>query len=46
MQGVLQQTQSSPTDVNAANAGRLLWLDSRYTDYTAHVLSFFIHVKY
>ena len=46
MQGVFQQTQSSPTDVGDANVSRLLFLDSRYSDYTAHVVSAFVHVRF
>lgn len=46
MQGVFQQTQSSPTDVGDANVSRFLFLDSRYSDYTAHVLSAFVHVTF
>jgi hypothetical protein len=44
-QGVLKQTQSSATDIGDMNVGRLLWLDSRYSDYTAHVVSLLLHVK-
>lgn len=37
MQGVFQQTQSSPSDVGDANASRFLFLDSRYGEYDASV---------
>jgi hypothetical protein len=45
-QGVLQQTQTAPDDVGEMNAGRLLWLDSRYSDYTAHVVSLLLHLRF
>jgi hypothetical protein len=46
MQGTFKQTQGSPTDIGDANVSRFLFLDSRYGDYTAHVLSAFIHVRF
>jgi hypothetical protein len=46
MQGVLQETRSSPRDVGPMNVGHYLFLDSRYGDYTAHVLSAFVHVRF
>ena len=46
MQGVFQETRSSAADVGAMNVSRFLFLDSRYTDYTAHVLSAFVHVRF
>jgi hypothetical protein len=46
MQGLFQETHSSATDIGAMNVSRFLFLDSRYTDYTAHVLSAFVHVRF
>lgn len=46
MQGVFQETRSSATDIGAMNVSRFLLLDSRYSDYTAHVLSAFVHVRF
>jgi hypothetical protein len=46
MQGVFQETRSSATDIGAMNVSRFLFLDSRYTDYTAHVLSAFVHIRF
>jgi len=46
MQGVFQETRSSATDLGPMNVSRFLFLDSRYTDYTAHVLSAFVHVRF
>lgn len=46
MQGVLTETRSSAADVGPMNVGRFLFLDSRYTDYTAHVLSALVHVGF
>jgi hypothetical protein len=46
MQGIFKETRSSPTDIGDTNVSRFLFLDSRYTDYTAHVLSAFVHVKF
>ena len=46
MQGVFKETRSSPTNIGDMNVGRFLFLDSRYTDYTAHVLSAFVHVTF
>ena len=46
MQGVLQETHSSPGDIGPMNVGHYLFLDSRYTDYTAHVLSAFVHIRF
>ncbi len=45
-QGVLEQTQSAPDDIGDMNASRLLWLDSRYSDYTAHVVSLLLHLRF
>jgi hypothetical protein len=46
MQGVFQETHRSPTDIGPMNVSRFAFLDSRYTDYTAHVLSAFVHVRF
>jgi Putative outer membrane beta-barrel porin, MtrB/PioB len=46
MQGVFQETHNSATDIGPMNVSRFLFLDSRYTDYTAHVLSAFVHVRF
>ncbi len=46
MQGVFKETRSSPTNIGDMNVGRFLFLDSRYSDYTAHVLSAFVHVRF
>ncbi len=46
MQGIFKETRSSPTDIGDMNVSRFLFLDSRYTDYTAHVLSAFVHVTF
>jgi hypothetical protein len=46
VQGVFQETRRSASDVGEMNVSRLLLLDSRYGDYTAHVLSAFVHVRF
>jgi len=46
MQGVFKETRSSPSDIGDMNVSRFLFLDSRYSDYTAHVLSAFVHVTF
>jgi MtrB/PioB family decaheme-associated outer membrane protein len=46
MQGSLKETRSSPTDIGDMNVSRFLFLDSRYTSYTAHVVSAFVHLKF
>jgi hypothetical protein len=46
MQGVFKETRSSASDVGDMNVSRFLLLDSRYGDYTAHVLSAFVHVRF
>ena len=46
MQGVFKETRSSPTDIGDMNVSRFLFLDSRYSDYTAHVASAFVHVRF
>lgn len=46
MQGVLQETRSSPTDLGSMNVSRFLFVDSRYSDYTAHVVTALAHLKF
>jgi len=46
MQGVFKETRSSASDIGDMNVSRFLFLDSRYSDYTAHVLSAFVHVRF
>jgi hypothetical protein len=46
MQGVVTQTGTSPTDIQAANVNRLLLLDSRYSDYSAAVLYAGVRLTY
>jgi len=46
MQGVFRETRSSPSDIGDMNVSRFLFLDSRYSDYTAHVLSAFVHLRF
>jgi hypothetical protein len=46
MQGVLQETRSSPTDVGPMNVSRYLFVDSRYSDYTAHVVTALAHLRF
>jgi hypothetical protein len=46
MQGVFKETRSSASDVGDMNVSRFLFLDGRYSDYTAHVVSAFVHVKF
>lgn len=46
MQGVFKETRRSASDVGDMNVSRFLFLDARYGDYTAHVLSAFVHVKF
>lgn len=46
MQGVFKETRSSTSDIGDMNVSRFLFLDSRYSDYTAHVVSAFIHVRF
>jgi hypothetical protein len=46
MQGTFKETRSSASDVGDMNVSRFLFLDSRFTDYTAHVLSAFVHVRF
>ncbi len=46
MQGVFKETRSSASDIGDMNVSRFLFLDSRYSDYTAHVVSAFVHVRF
>jgi hypothetical protein len=46
MQGVFKQTQSSAADVGDMNVSRFLFLDSRTTDYDAHVASALVHLSF
>lgn len=46
MQGVFKETRSSASDIGDMNVSRFLFLDSRYSDYTAHVLSAFLQVRF
>jgi hypothetical protein len=46
MQGAFKETRSSANDVGDMNVSRFLFLDSRYSDYTAHVVSAFVHVRF
>jgi hypothetical protein len=46
MQGVFKETRGSAGDVGDMNVSRFLFLDSRYGDYTAHVLSAFVHLRF
>ena len=46
MQGIFKETRSSAGDIGDMNVSRFLFLDSRYGDYTAHVLSAFVHVRF
>jgi len=46
MQGVFKETRGNPSDIGDMNVSRFLFLDSRYSDYTAHVLSAFVHVTF
>jgi hypothetical protein len=46
MQGVFQETRGSATTIGPMNVSRFLFLDSRYGDYTAHVLSAFVHFAF
>lgn len=45
-QGEIQETRSSASDVGPMNVSRLLWLDSRYSSYTANVFSVLFHVTF
>lgn len=46
MQGVYQETGGSPTTLRDANVSRSLFLNNRFSDYTAHVLSVLIHMRF
>lgn len=46
MQGALLETGSSPQTLRAMTAGRLLWLDNRYSDYTGHVVTALLHLRF
>ncbi len=46
MQGRLQETRSTPSDIGDMNASRFLFLDSRYSDYDAQVASLMLHVNF
>lgn len=46
MQGVFEETRSSPTDAGPMNVGRFLFLDSRYGEYTAHVVTALAHLRF
>ena len=46
MQGVMQETRASANPLAEMNVSRYLFLDSRYTSYTAHVLSAFVHLRF
>jgi hypothetical protein len=46
MQGIFEETHSSPTDVGAMNVGRHLFLDNRYDDYDASVLSALVRYSF
>ena len=46
MLGIFKETRSSATDIGDMNVGRFLFLDSRYTDYNAHVASALLHVTF
>ena len=46
MQGVFKETRSSASTLGDMNVSRFLFLDSRYSDYTAHVVSGFVHVRF
>lgn len=46
MQGAFQETRGSAGTAGDMNVSRFLFLDSRYSDYTAHVLSALVHVRF
>ncbi len=46
MQGVILETAGSPDQLRAQNVSRYLFLDSRYSDYTANVLSVLLRLTY
>ncbi len=46
MQGSFKETRSSASDIGDMNVGRFLFLDSRTTDYDAHVASALLHLTF
>lgn len=46
MQGSLKETRSSASDIGDMNVSRFLFLDSRYTSYTAHVVSALVRLDF
>lgn len=46
MQGRFKETRSNPNDIGDNNVSRFLFLDSRYTDYDAHVASAMLHLTF
>ncbi len=46
MQGSLKETRSNPNDVGDMNVSRFLFLDGRYAEYTAHVVSAMVHLSF
>jgi hypothetical protein len=46
LQGTIKEARTSPTDIQAANVERLLVLDDRYSDYTAHILAAVVRVHF
>lgn len=46
MQGVFQETQGSPTAVGDTNVSRFLFLDNRYSEYDASVLSALVRYSF
>jgi len=46
MQGSFKETRSSASDIGDMNVSRFLFLDSRYTDYDAHVASALLHLTF
>lgn len=46
MQGSLKETRSAANDIGDMNVSRFTFLDSRYTSYTAHVVSAFVHLRF
>ena len=46
MQGIFKETRSSASDIGDMNVSRFLFLDSRYSNYTAHVVSALVHFRF
>lgn len=46
MQGRFKETHASPADIGNMNVSRFLFLDSRTTDYDAHVASALVHLTF